>query len=86
MGQMRYRMPITIRSDAHTEEIATVWTCLLPTEANARLIAASPTMAELLKRISTTQPDAMTENDMRHYLLEYRQTARALLAKIEGDA
>ncbi len=34
--------PITIRSTAHTEEIATVWNYLLPTEANARLIAAAP--------------------------------------------
>ncbi|MCC2652785.1 MAG: Ead/Ea22-like protein [Microvirga sp.] len=31
--------PLTIRSPAHTEEIATVWTCLLPVEANAEFIA-----------------------------------------------
>ena len=30
--------PITIRSPHHTEEIATVWTCALPTEANAKRI------------------------------------------------
>lgn len=39
---------ITIRSPAHTEEIATVWTYLLPTEANASLIAAAPDMHALL--------------------------------------
>ena len=30
--------PITIRSPHHSEEIATVWTCALPTEANAKRI------------------------------------------------
>ena len=34
----RHSDPITIRSPAHTEEIATVWTYLLPTEANAEFI------------------------------------------------
>ena len=41
-GQARLSDPITIRSAHHTEEIATVWNYLLPTEANARLIAAAP--------------------------------------------
>jgi hypothetical protein len=31
--------PLTLRSPAHTEEIATVWNYLLPTKANANLIA-----------------------------------------------
>lgn len=39
-GEKRLVNPITIRSPEHTEEIATVWTYLLPTEANAALIAA----------------------------------------------
>ena len=34
--------PLTIRSKSHTEEIATVWTYLLPTEANSKLISAAP--------------------------------------------
>lgn len=42
--------PITLRSDAHTEEIATVWTCMLPTEANAKLIAQSPNMLRSICR------------------------------------
>lgn len=44
-------VPLTIRSPHHTEEIATVWTCCLPTEANARLIAAAPLMLEALELI-----------------------------------
>lgn len=40
-GGPRSCHPITIRSPEHTEEIATVWTYLLPTEANAALIAAA---------------------------------------------
>ena len=35
------KRPISIGSSAHTEEIATVWTYLLPTEANARRICAA---------------------------------------------
>lgn len=31
--------PLTIRSPHHTEEIATVWTCLLPVDKNAAHIA-----------------------------------------------
>jgi hypothetical protein len=45
MGQKDARdgtPPLTIRSPAHSEEIATVWTCLLPTRANADLIANAP--------------------------------------------
>ena len=51
MGQQNHGMgsPITIRSEAHTEEIATVWTYLLPTEANARLITAAPDLLEALR-------------------------------------
>ena len=41
-GKARKINPLTIRSPHHTEEIATVWNYLLPTEANARLIAAAP--------------------------------------------
>ena len=49
-GQSRPGHPtITIASNAHTEEIATVWTYLLPTEANARLIAAAPELLEALQ-------------------------------------
>jgi len=41
MGQVHQgKFPVTIRSPAHTEEIATVWTHLLPHEANARRIVA----------------------------------------------
>lgn len=43
-------LPVTIRSDAHTEEIATVWTYLLPTEANADLIAEYRNAAPRLAR------------------------------------
>lgn len=39
-GKSRFSDPITIRSASHTEEIATVWTYLLPTDANARRIVA----------------------------------------------
>jgi hypothetical protein len=49
-GRARHSDPVTIRSDAHTEEIATVWTYLLPTEANARLIAAAPELYEALQQ------------------------------------
>lgn len=34
------KQPLTIRSPHHSEEIATVWTALLPTEANAARIVA----------------------------------------------
>lgn len=44
-------IPITIRSKAHTEEIATVWTHLLPTEVNSKLIAQSPAMLRELCRV-----------------------------------
>ena len=50
-GKARHNDPLTIRSPAHTEEIATVWTYLLPTEANARLIAAAPELLEALKEL-----------------------------------
>jgi len=40
------KVPITIKSGAHSEEIATVWTCLLPHEANAtRIVACVNAMA-----------------------------------------
>jgi hypothetical protein len=42
--------PLTIRSPHHTEEIATVWTCALPTEANSKLITRSPDMLRTLCR------------------------------------
>ena len=47
-GGPRRSDPLTIRSPAHTEEIATVWTYLLPTEANAALIAAAPDALRVL--------------------------------------
>jgi len=40
-GQARKSNPLTIRSPHHSEEIATVWNYLLPTEGNANLIAAA---------------------------------------------
>lgn len=45
-GKSRFSDPITIRSAAHTEEIATVWTYLLPTDANARRIVACVNASE----------------------------------------
>jgi hypothetical protein len=39
-GKARRQEPITLRATSHTEEIATVWNYLLPTEANAEFIAA----------------------------------------------
>lgn len=53
MGQVHNDVhPLTIRSPQHhSEEIATVWTCLLPTAANAHLIAAAPALYEALEFI-----------------------------------
>lgn len=48
------------------------------TEANARLIAAAPEMAELLERI------ALTPMQNAAHALDYIADARALLAKIKG--
>lgn len=50
-GKSRRCNPVTIRSPEHSEEIATVWTYLLPTEANAALIAASPSLLELAEAL-----------------------------------
>jgi hypothetical protein len=51
------RSPLTIRAPSvHTEEIATVWTYLMPTEANAEFIAASrEAMPALLDELEETQ-------------------------------
>ena len=58
--------PLTIRSPHHTEEIATVWNYLLPTGANARLIAAAPALLEAAERaeasISAWTDDATDAN------------------------
>lgn len=53
-GSARRVDPVTIRSPLHhTEEIATVWTYLLPTEANASLITeAVNLLPALLSRIA----------------------------------
>ena len=40
---------VTIRSTDHTEELATVWTYLLPTQANARVMAAAPSLVDALE-------------------------------------
>jgi hypothetical protein len=48
------------------------------TEANARLIAAAPEMVALLTQFSSDYAPSAIE------LARYRQTARTLLARIEG--
>lgn len=52
-GTTRQNNPLTIRSPMHhTEEIATVWTYLLPTNANAAFIARARTaVPELIAEI-----------------------------------
>jgi len=57
-GQVRTGTPLTIRSPHNTEEIATVWTCCLPTEANAKLISAAPDMLEALKYVTKIIEDS----------------------------
>lgn len=57
-GQTHY--PVTIRSTEHTEELATTWTYLLPSDANAAHIAAfdPPTVLALLDALAEAQQRA----------------------------
>lgn len=59
--------PITIASGAHTEEIATVWNYLLPTEENAERIVAC---VNACAGISTEELNNMTRgllSDLARY-------------------
>jgi len=66
--------PITIRSPHNTEEICTVWTCCLPTEANAVLISKAP---ELLEALENSQ--ALIDFGTNQY-----RTNKLLINKIKG--
>lgn len=57
-GASRAEDPLTIRSPAHTEEIATIWTYLLPTTGNAAHIAdARTSLPAALTTIATLRAD-----------------------------
>ena len=84
-GRSRHYDPITIRSAAHTEEIATVWTYLLPTPANANLIASAPDLYEALVGLLkiADELDRGAYEGMRVSGEEW-DAARAALAKADG--
>ena len=81
-------LPLTLRSDAHTEEIATVWNYLLPTVANATLIALSPDLARLCaeqhEALSWALSSLQTVLERRPHkaIPEMRACAEAALAKL----
>ncbi len=52
--------------------------------ANARLIAAAPTMKAIVERIAELTTDAFTEDDLKRNLAEIGADARAVLAMVEG--
>ena len=81
-GRDRLVNPITIASHAHTEEIATVWNYLLPTEANARLIAAAPTLYKALQSAAEYYKMLESATGVKHPVLE---EIRAALALADGE-
>lgn len=70
-GEKRLVNPITIRSPEHTEEIATVWTYLLPTEANAALIAAlhndAPALLDVVEAAKAMEADLIDRAKWMHF-------------------
>jgi hypothetical protein len=57
------------------------------TERHARLIDNAAYMAEVLKRIAACDIDQLDTNDAEHdALCDAVETARAVIAKIEGDS
>lgn len=52
-------------------------------DANARLIAAAPEMAELLERLDIAERDAITGEGAAAHLRVLAEEARALLARID---
>lgn len=81
-GKARRVNPLTLRSPAHTEEIATVWTYLLPTEANADLIVLAvnslPALIEAATHPRYWVPD--------HRIAEIEPLARELHAIYQREA
>ena len=89
MGQVHDgKHPITIRSNAHTEEIATVWTYLLPTESNANLIAAAPDLYEFADAALALFEVMYGGDKFRPTEAELDQlvaTGRELLPRVRGE-
>jgi len=63
---------LTIRSSNHTEELATIWTYLLPTRANARLMCAAPRLVDALEAL------------LKERTPNTRERARAILEEVTG--
>lgn len=77
-GEAKEFDPITIRSPHHTEEIATVWTYLLPTEANARRIVAAVNACMSI-------PTEALENGLIPQLRRIANAARAIYEVSSGE-